>query len=111
MQLSISVLVEMMKEIFSRTSAVLGEILLASCESIRVLIGKAASRKLLVWAVATHMTYIGILDPNLWFAISSVFLGLQGAIDFKSMASNFIQKSEQSKISSDQKISLPELKT
>jgi len=84
-----------MKEVLNSTTTVISEITLASCDSLRVFIKKAASRKLLVWVFATHMTYLGILDPNLWFAISSIFLGLQGAIDYKTMTSNFIQKSEQ----------------
>ena len=50
---------------------------------IRKAAEKAISRKLLVWATATHMTYIHLLDPEYWFTISLIFMGIQGALDWK----------------------------
>lgn len=80
-----------MRNSIKATANVLGELAHAFCESIRKFIDKAASRKLLVWAVATYFTYIMILDPQLWFIISMIYLGVQGALDWKGMASGFAQ--------------------
>lgn len=99
-----------MRNSLKKTLSVIGEITLATCESIRRFIEKAASRKLLVWGVATYFTYVMILDPQLWFVLSLIYLGVQGALDWKGMASSFIQHRPQplpKEKSDEQSVSLP----
>jgi hypothetical protein len=43
---------------------------------------RLVSRKLLVWATATYLTYVGHVTSSDWAMLSIVYIGTQGAIDF-----------------------------
>jgi hypothetical protein len=45
---------------------------------------RASSRKFLAFLFATHMTYISILGPQDWTMIAMLYMGVQGALDWKS---------------------------
>lgn len=53
------------------------------CISISIFIEKAASRKFIAWAVATHMAYAEILDSNSWLTITLLFMSAQTILDWK----------------------------
>ena len=55
----------------------------ATVNAIIILLGKSASRTFIVWAFATHMMYIGLLSQDSWMMISMLFLGIRGALDWK----------------------------
>lgn len=57
----------------------------AAVKALIKFLDKAASRKWLVWLVATHMTYIALLDPQSWLLVSLILMGVQGALDWKGM--------------------------
>lgn len=45
------------------------------------LLGRAVSRKLLVWATATTALFMGIVQPEQWMEICMVYVGSQAAVD------------------------------
>ncbi|HUW48366.1 MAG TPA: hypothetical protein VMW36_06455 [Patescibacteria group bacterium] len=45
------------------------------------LLGRAVSRKLLVWATATTALFFGIVQPENWVEISMIYIGSQAAVD------------------------------
>lgn len=49
----------------------------------KMALSKAASRKLLVFIIATHMAYFGILDSDGWLMIAMLYVGTQAALDWK----------------------------
>lgn len=53
------------------------------CQSIKIFLSKANSRKFLVWAIGTHMTYIHLLDPDHWMVLSLLYIGVQYSLDMK----------------------------
>lgn len=53
--------------------------------AINKFLDKAASKKFLVWIVATHMTYIMLLEPQSWLLVSLIYMGIQGGLDYKGM--------------------------
>lgn len=48
------------------------------------LLGRAVSRKLLVWATATTALFMGIVQPEQWMEICMVYVGSQAAVDMVS---------------------------
>lgn len=48
------------------------------------LLGKWASRKLMVWATATACLATGTVTSDNWVAISLVYIGTQAAVDLAS---------------------------
>ena len=42
---------------------------------------KVASRKLMVWGVATGLAVLGTVTSEYWVAVSLVYIGSQGAVD------------------------------
>lgn len=48
------------------------------------LIGRAVSRKLLVWATATAALFYGLVQPEQWMEISMIYVGSQAAVDMVS---------------------------
>lgn len=44
---------------------------------------KLVSRKLLVWVVATALLAYGLLPPEYWVGISSIYLGVQSVLDHR----------------------------
>ena len=48
------------------------------------LLGKWASRKLMVWATATACLATGTVTSDNWVAISLVYIGPQAAVDLAS---------------------------
>ena len=55
-------------------------------KTLTILIGKSASRKFVVWIVATHMAYLQILDSANWLTISMIYMGAQAVLDWKDHA-------------------------
>jgi len=49
------------------------------------LISKVASRKLMVWGVATGLTVLGSVTSEDWVAVSLVYIGSQAAVDLASV--------------------------
>ena len=45
------------------------------------LLGKWASRKLIVWGTSTAFLAAGHLTSSAWVAVSRAYIGLQGAAD------------------------------
>jgi len=45
------------------------------------LLGKFASRKLIVWATATYALFSQVLESSDWVAISLVYIGSQALVD------------------------------
>ena len=60
---------------------------LQASEKGEIVAQKALSRKLLVWLVATHMTYTGLLAPDKWLMVSMLYMGTQWALDLRKEAS------------------------
>jgi hypothetical protein len=50
-------------------------------ERIDKVLGKWASRKLIVWGTSTVFLAMGSLTSADWFAVSLAYIGLQGAAD------------------------------
>ena len=50
-------------------------------EKIDKLLGKWASRRLIVWGTATAFLASGSLTSSDWVAVSLAYIGLQGAAD------------------------------
>tara|TARA_R110002110_G_scaffold374400_1_gene584267 strand:+ start:772 stop:1032 length:261 start_codon:yes stop_codon:yes gene_type:complete len=50
-------------------------------EKIDKILGKWASRKLIVWGTATVFLGMGSLTSGDWVAVSLAYIGLQGAAD------------------------------
>ena len=48
------------------------------------LLGKWASRKLIVWGASTVLLPLGMLTGDQWVAVSLAYIGLQGAADIAS---------------------------
>jgi|TARA_R100000005_G_C4940971_1_gene165480 hypothetical protein len=48
------------------------------------LLGKWASRKLIVWGTSTVLLPLGMLTGDQWVAVSLAYIGLQGAADIAS---------------------------
>lgn len=70
------------------------------CSAAETLIDKLVSRKLIVWLVATHLTYMGLLSPHDWLMVALLYIGAQSALDWKTQNANPIpglheRKSEQ----------------
>lgn len=53
-------------------------------ERIDKMLGKWASRKLIVWGTATAFLATGMLASDDWVAVSLAYIGLQGAADIAS---------------------------
>ncbi len=53
-------------------------------EKLDQLLGKWASRKLIVWGTATLFLGMGTLASDDWVAVSLAYIGLQGAADIAS---------------------------
>lgn len=49
---------------------------------------KLISRKLVVWLVATALLAYGILPPEYWMGISTVYLGVQSVLDHQTAKHN-----------------------
>tara|TARA_R100000008_G_C3496827_1_gene121604 strand:- start:288 stop:485 length:198 start_codon:yes stop_codon:yes gene_type:complete len=45
------------------------------------MLSKVASRKLMVWGVATGLAILGTVTSEDWVAVSLVYIGSQGAVD------------------------------
>jgi len=50
-------------------------------EKLDNILGKWASRKLIVWGTATVFLAVGSLTNGDWVAVSLAYIGLQGAAD------------------------------
>ena len=50
-------------------------------EKLDNILGKWASRKLIVWGTATVFLAVGSLTSSDWVAVSLAYIGLQGAAD------------------------------
>jgi hypothetical protein len=50
-------------------------------EKLDSILGKWASRKLIVWGTATVFLAVGSLTSGDWVAVSLAYIGLQGAAD------------------------------
>ena len=50
-------------------------------EKLDNILGKWASRKLIVWGTATVFLAVGSLTSGDWVAVSLAYIGLQGAAD------------------------------
>jgi len=50
-------------------------------EKLDNILGKWASRKLIVWGAATVFLAVGSLTSGDWVAVSLAYIGLQGAAD------------------------------
>ena len=44
---------------------------------LKLLIIKLISVKGVVWIIATIMLFMGIIDANIWFIISGIFVGIR----------------------------------
>ena len=53
---------------------------------------KVKSRKFQVWVIATIAFFMLILPPDGWMMISMLYIGVQGALDFKGLANGKPQK-------------------
>ncbi len=53
------------------------------CLTAKVLMSKAASRKFIVFAIATHMAYYDILDSANWLMVAMLYMGAQAALDWR----------------------------
>jgi hypothetical protein len=53
-------------------------------EKLDKVLGKWASRKLIVWGTATAFLGFGMLASDDWVAVSLAYIGLQGAADIAS---------------------------
>ena len=53
-------------------------------EKLDKMLGKCASRKLIVWGTATAFLGLGMLASDDWVAVSLAYIGLQGAADIAS---------------------------
>lgn len=51
-------------------------------EILDKLVGKAVSRKLLVWLVATAGVPLHFINGEQWMQISMIYIGSQAAMDF-----------------------------
>jgi len=45
------------------------------------LVGKAVSRKLLVWVTATFGLFLGVTPADQWVAVALIYIGSQGVVD------------------------------
>lgn len=63
----------------------LAKVLSAGVDALIKFLQRIDSKKFFAWAVATHMTYIRLLDPQSWLLITLVWIGVQGALDWKGM--------------------------
>lgn len=61
------------------------EVAQAGKQSILAIFKKIPSKKLFVFSIATHMTYILLLDPQSWLMVAMLYLGLEGTLDWKSL--------------------------
>ena len=59
-----------------------------ACPSIKIMLTKIISRKFIVWLIATHMTYIKLLESSNWMFISLIYVGAQTALDWKNNAAS-----------------------
>ena len=53
-------------------------------EKLDKMLGKWASRKLIVWGTTTAFLGLGMLASDDWVAVSLAYIGLQGAADIAS---------------------------
>lgn len=58
----------------------------ACIRALIAFIDKIASKKYAVWVIATHMAYIGLLDPQSWLVISLLYMGIEGGLDWKNFS-------------------------
>lgn len=61
------------------------EIGAAVSNTIKTLITKSASKKFMVFVIATHMTYIGILESDKWILVAMIYIPLETALDWKAL--------------------------
>lgn len=61
------------------------KILAKACEATEIFIEKLASRKFLVWLVATHMSYFGFLESSDWLFVSMLYVGAQATLDYRNI--------------------------
>jgi hypothetical protein len=59
------------------------EVKYGALHAYHVMLSKIISRKFLVWIVATHMTYLGMLPAASWLTISLIYIGAQATLDWK----------------------------
>lgn len=59
------------------------QILKKACQATESFIEKLASRKFLVWLVATHMVYFNFLESSDWLFVSMLYVGAQATLDYK----------------------------
>lgn len=52
---------------------------------------KIPSRRLFVFLIATHMTYISLLDPQSWLLVALLYLGLIGGSHFTNLIPNILK--------------------
>jgi hypothetical protein len=61
----------------------LNNIAMCISEAFKTLLTKLAGRKFITFVIATHMTYLDILDAQNWMLIAMLFIGIQTALDWK----------------------------
>jgi hypothetical protein len=61
----------------------MGELGKQALKTSTTLLGKLASKKFLVFLIATHMTYFSFLAGEQWVFIALLFMGVEGALDWK----------------------------
>jgi len=61
----------------------ISNIAMCMSEAFKSLLTKLAGRKFIAFVVATHMTYLAILDAQNWMLIAMLFIGVQTALDWK----------------------------
>ena len=67
------------------------EIINTLCSNIKTFMNKANSRKFIVFAIATHMVYFDYLEGADWLMMALVYLGVQGALDWRTQISSKTQ--------------------
>tara|TARA_R110000868_G_scaffold232166_1_gene485661 strand:+ start:359 stop:568 length:210 start_codon:yes stop_codon:yes gene_type:complete len=60
-------------------------------------LGKWASRKLLVFGLATILIFLGKIDSNDWTYIAIAYVVVQGLVDAKTIIKNFKSESQNAK--------------
>lgn len=53
------------------------------CTHSKTFIGKAISRKFIVFIIATHMVYTHFLPGPDWMMIAMIYIGIEGALDWR----------------------------
>ena len=60
-------------------------------QSFITVLKKIPSRRLFVFLIATHMTYISLLDPQSWLLVALLYLGLIGGSHFTSLIPSILK--------------------